>query len=448
MTLAHTEIGTGLAKAADEQPKAFLLPLWRDLVKGAGFESFAEAARKRHQLTYLTIDTTGACDLKCTGMCYYNPEISLRRPFAPESALRDAIREASVDLSMKVLAFAGKEPFLNPDRLFSLLKSAGTGDQRAFITGIVTNGRHIHRHHERLRMAAGEGWLDYIDISIDTADEQQHDSFRGLKGTHRLALEAVQWVRSELETVRPTVVSVLRWDNSQGILDLISKLSQSITYYQIQPIQPPPYSSIPPLNATRIIDFVASLKNLLAGPLNGCGLNVSIELLGIYLVEAVTAGLFRWSDIREDDNQTLYVEMNVGGNALVITCEVFPLQAWRLARIAYTGAYLAHMHFLQAPDPDRYAVGFLGQEQIGTLFDRAMAPESPFERLLESRQVHDCHMRPCWSNCFGGWNGAENAILEKGRKLSAQPRLCDKTSNDFVILQSSPIFTQQPPCAG
>ena len=147
------------------------------------------------------------------------------------------------------------------------------------------------------------------------------------------------------------------------------------------------------------------------------------------------SGFFNWDQIREDSNSTLYVDCEVGGNTLTITCELFPLQAWRLARITYTGAYLAHMHFLQAPDPDRFATGNLGTESIGSLFDRAMDPSSFFGQIVLSRASHECLGRPCWLNCFGGWNGAENAFLEKGRKVSEQPRLCTKGSEDLIRLE-------------
>lgn len=431
----------GLSLAAAADPDSFLLPLWAGLVENtATFEDFLAAVRTRRQLTYLTIDTTGACDLKCTGMCYYNPDISLQRPLVSETHLVQAIHQAATDLSLHLLAFAGKEPFLNHARLFSLMTEAGSIPNREFSIGIVTNGRHIARHADRLLMASADGCLDYVDVSIDTANASEHDLFRGLDGTHDRAVSAVRWLNAELPNVRTTVVSVLRWDNQQGILDLIQALAARNTNYQIQPIQPPPYSTIQPLPAVHITRFLTALVEALSGPLAGAKIHISIELLGIYLLEAVQAGFFRWADLREDENSTLYVERSIGGNTLIITCELFPLQAWRLARITYTGAYLAHMHFLQSPDPDKFAVGYLGHETISTLFDRAMEPSSHFGQVLQSRSGHDCIGRPCWQNCFGGWNGAENAFVEKGRKLSEQPRLCTKVSEDFIRLEAEASY--------
>ena len=437
MAMRTEALRAQLSRAAAARPDSFLLSLWVSLLAGtATFDDFLQGVRKQRQLTYLTIDTTGACDLTCAQMCYYHPDISLRKKLVPESVLTDAIRQAAAELSMRVLAFAGKEPFLNPERLFSLLKFAGAVPERDFVIGLVTNGRHVARHAERLRKAAEEGCLDYADVSIDTASADEHDRFRGIAGTHRLATDAVKWLNKELQNVRTTVVSVLRWENQQGILDLIQSLAAQNVHYQIQPIQPPPYSTIRPLSADFIVGFLRRLTDTLSGPLHGAGIRVAIELLGIYLLEAVQAGMFDWSDLREDENQALYVEQLVGGNTLIITCELFPLQAWRLARITYNGAYLAHMHFLQSPDPDQFAVGFLGEESIGTLFDRATGTGSHFARILQSRTDHDCMSRPCWWNCFGGWNGAENAFLELGPRLSKQPRLCTKTEENFVRLES------------
>jgi MoaA/NifB/PqqE/SkfB family radical SAM enzyme len=431
----------GLSAAAACSPEAFLLPLWVGLVRGTtSFEDFLAAVRARRQLTFLTIDTTGACDLKCSEMCYYNPRIRLNKPLISESLLVDAIRQAADDLSLHVLAFAGKEPFLNPTRLFSLIQKAGSLTPRDFATGIVTNGRHVVTHAARLHEASAAGHLDYIDISIDTANALEHDDFRGLRGTHQRAIQAVQWLNTELPNVRTTVVSVLRWDNGQGILDLVQNLSPLNRFYQIQPIQPPPYSSIPPLTAEYVVRFLSDLEGQLDGPLSDAGISVSIELLGIYLLEAAEAGFLRWDQIREDQNCNLYIQREIGKNTLTITCELFPLQAWRLARITYSGAYLAHMHFLQSPDPDAFATGNLNSESIGELFDRSMAPESYFAQIVSSRAAHDCRGRPCWANCFGGWNGAENALLENRRKLSDQPRLCTKGEEDLKRLQALKLY--------
>lgn len=428
----------GLRQAAIRNPSAFVLPYWAGLADGTfQFEDFVAATRARRSLSYLTIDTTGACDLKCAGMCYYNPAIPLNRGTVAEPALLEVIQEAARDLDMRVLAFAGKEPFLNAKRLFRLIAEAAQVPDRPFLIGIVSNGRHVAKHADALLRANDARQIDYIDISIDTADPHEHDLIRGVRGTHDRATTAVRWLNREMSNVRTSVVSVLRGHNDQGVLDLPKEFDGINTHYQIQPIQPPPGSPLPPLQVEYIVQFLGQLCENLAGPLANSGIHVSIELSGIYLLEVVTAGFFKWSELQEDTNCTVYAERTIGRNTLVMTCEVFPLQAWRLARITYTGAYLAHMHFLQSPDPDKFAVGFVDREPLGVLFDRAMAESSHFGHIARSREKHECSARPCWANCFGGWNGAENAFLENHQKLSAQPRLCTKAAEDFIRLEGS-----------
>lgn len=188
------DLCTGLEQCS-RQENSFLLPFWHGLITGTStFSDFLVAVRAKRQLTYLTIDTTGACDLKCSGMCYYNPAISLGRNPVEESLLRQAISQAATELSLRVLAFAGKEPFLNAPRLFSLAKHAGSVPSRTFAIGIVSNGRHISRYRQNLEELVSLRSLDYIDISIDSADAAEHDRLRGIDGTHKLAVDAVLWL--------------------------------------------------------------------------------------------------------------------------------------------------------------------------------------------------------------------------------------------------------------
>jgi len=396
------------------------------------FDEFGNWVEGRNELTFLTIDTTGSCDLTCNGMCYYHPEIDRRKEFVSEAALKQAITDSVKELNLRSLVFAGKEPFLNPRRLFSLLDFIGAREDRSFQTGVVTNGRHIQRFWKEIEALVARDRLDFIDISIDSGFAAQHDELRGVHGTFERAFAATQRLADYFPGVRLTIPSVLRTDNSEGILKLI-RLADHVKNFQVQPIQPPPFSSIRPLAAGFVIEFLRRLEEALHKELGGRGIEVSVELLGIYLMEAAQAGFFRWQDLREDAHGTVYTEREISGNRLVLTCETFPLQAWRLARITYEGAYLAHMHFLQTPNRNSFLVGYIQDQPITKLFKKALAPDGFFQQVIRSRLNHDCRVRPCWNNCFGGWNGAENAFLT-GQPLTQQPRLCPKTEIDFERL--------------
>jgi hypothetical protein len=432
-----------LRAASIAQPESGLLGWWAQLAEGTPgcWEGFRDYVRGRRVLNYLTLDTTGACDLTCAQMCYYNPAIDLQHREIDQAPIEKAIADAVEHLGLQTLVFAGKEPFLNPRRLFGLLSFCGPTGQRSYRTGVITNGRHFERHWDSFSALAGRGCIDYLDISIDSADPAQHDLYRGVPGTWQKATSAAMRIRSDFPGIDLTIPSVLRKDNRQGILNLIEQSSPWCSLFQIQPIQPPPYSILPPLRAEYIVRFIDDLVDLLDTRLHGCGIRVSVELIGLYLLECQQHGFFAWDEIREDSNATLAAQAEVGGNQIVFQTEVFPLQAWKLARILYDGTYLAHMHFLQDANPRRLATGSLRELGIVELFERATGPGSYFDQIITSRAQHDCIRRPCWGNCFGLWNGAENSFVNN-MPLSSQPALCQKTTEDFTILQTSEPLQQ------
>jgi MoaA/NifB/PqqE/SkfB family radical SAM enzyme len=427
-------VAEGLKAAALSQPYSPVLHAWSALAAGdITFSEFGAWVERRDELTFLTIDTTGVCDLVCSNMCYYHPDIDRSKGFAPEDSLKQAIRDSVEHLNLRSLVFAGKEPFLNPRRLFNLLDYAGLEAERSFQTGVVTNGRYVRRFWREVETLVTGCRLDFIDVSIDSGYAAQHDEIRGVQGTFDLAFAATEQIAKSFPEVRLTIPSVLRADNGQGVIELIRLASYHARNFQIQPIQPPPYSGMRPLSADYVVDFLKALMVTLRDELGGRGIEISVELLGIYLMEAVEAGLFDWPDLREDEHGTIYVEAEIEGNRLLLTCDCLPLQAWRLARITYEGAYLAHMHFLQTADRTPFIVGYVQDEPITRLFKKALATGSHFRKVVDSRAEHNCRLRPCWNNCFGGWNGAETEFLT-GLPLNRQPRLCTKTENDFLRL--------------
>src|SRR3712207_1718101 len=119
-------VADGLRVAASSQPPSPVLMAWSALAnEDITFDEFGNWVEGRNELTFLTIDTTGSCDLTCNGMCYYHPEIDRRKEFVSEAALKQAITDSVKELNLRSLVFAGKEPFLNPRRLFSLLDFIG-----------------------------------------------------------------------------------------------------------------------------------------------------------------------------------------------------------------------------------------------------------------------------------------------------------------------------------
>jgi hypothetical protein len=422
----HFAILTGLQEALRWQPEAPMLESWLGLAAGTlTLEDFYRRILAKPQLTYLTVDVTGICDLTCPGACYYHPEIDPRKPMVSEDILKKAILEAEDTLGLQTLVLAGKEPFLNPKRLFSLLSFCGTIPNRRFSVGVITNGRHIARRWTEVKAMADTGSLDFLDISIDSGDSAQHDAIRGRIGTWDLAISALREASTHLPSVRVGISSVLREDNADGILKLLAIAAPYTSHFFIVPIQPPPFSSIRPLEVEKVMTFLQRLNASLRTLKQDKGLEITVSLPGLYVLEAVQAGLFEWQDLVESHHGMIYARTQIHNHTVLYACSIMPEQACRIARITYDGAYLGHLHFLQSRTPEAYAVGFLQQESILALYEKSISPGSRFHQLLLSRQRHECRDRPCWSNCFGGWTVADNAFLTQ-YPLESKPLLCPK----------------------
>jgi len=427
----------GLRAALEVQSDAPTLRAWLGLASGElSFDEYYNGELSRRWLPFLTVDTTGACDLVCRDMCYYHPKIVTTRKPAPETALRDAIRDTQRELGLKALVFSGKEPFLNAELLFALSEYAASIKKGDFVVGAVTNGRHVARHWDVLSSLAAKNGLDFLDISIDSGFAEQHDAIRGVEGTFARAFSAVEESAARLGGVRISVSSVLREDNAAGILELIRRAAGCTPYFNIQPIQPPPFAVTKPLSLSELFAFVRSLATCLESELAGRGLEILVALHGLYVHEAVRQGFFRWEDLRENADGQTYAIKQVSGNCIVFNAAVLPEYGWRQARITYTGAYLAYAHFLQTPDPEKFAIGYVQEEPILALYERAKQEGGHAHQLLQARRCHDCLGRPCWTSCFGGWTASENSILTN-HSLEAKPALCLKTAADFCEVKGT-----------
>ena len=437
-TLAPEQHG-GTPEANEAEPTSSYVRTWSDLAAGkVSFDEYYERLAAVDDLTCLTIDTTGACDLTCEGMCYYNPAIRITEREIALDVVTRAIEEAWKTLHMKTLVIAGKEPFLNPRRLFELVEFSGRLPGRDFAVALVTNGWHIQRHWGRISHAVEQGWLDSLDVSIDSGFPEQHDSIRGVAGTHALAIAAVRRTALELPTLRLSVGSVLRPDNREGILELIRRQSDVVHRFWLFPVQPPLFSVVRPLTPEFVVSFLLDVADFLAGEMSGAGLVVTVPVQGLYLAEAVNAGLISWRAIREDGLGSCVSSLRAGENLLNFQCCVLPEHAVKLARITYTGDYLAQAHFLQMPDPRARAIGNISERSISDLYRTSKLPGSTFHGIVTSRASHECAREACWTTCFGGWSVAEQSLVD-GTPLGRRPRLCRKNQSDLVSITGATL---------
>jgi len=126
---------------------------------------------------------TWACNLRCKH-CYASAG---PRPRPSELTTEEALRTVRklADAGVTIIAFSGGEPLMRKD-IFEVL---GVARDYGIYTALATNGTLITREvARRLR----ELDICYVEISVDGANPETHDAFRGVPGDFAAALRGVR----------------------------------------------------------------------------------------------------------------------------------------------------------------------------------------------------------------------------------------------------------------
>jgi len=133
-------------------------------------------------------ETTKACNLTCRH-CRAVPqralgpmELTTRRAF-------DLIDDIA-KVARPVMVLSGGEPLFRPD-LFDI---GAYGVESGFRMALATNGTLVNA---RVAARIADAGFSRVAISLDGARPETHDAFRGLPGSHRLALRGLKNLRAE-----------------------------------------------------------------------------------------------------------------------------------------------------------------------------------------------------------------------------------------------------------
>lgn len=178
-----------------------------------------------HRLENVSLETTRHCNLHCRH-CYSDAGTSLQDELTAEElkALIDQLSETGV-LSV---TFTGGEPLLHP-HLFELMEYARKKPLTVFL---FTNGTLIT---PEIVQKLKELPILWVSISIDGADPETHDTFRGQEGAFLKTVRAVTLLREAGIDVHAHVsVTKLNYQKMWQILCLIRDLR--INEFKILPI--------------------------------------------------------------------------------------------------------------------------------------------------------------------------------------------------------------------
>ncbi|WP_299978271.1 12,18-didecarboxysiroheme deacetylase [Desulfobacula sp.] len=125
---------------------------------------------------------TRRCNLKCVHCYARSEDISYDNELTHEQSI--AMIDDLASFGVPVLLFSGGEPTVHP-RLVEYAQYAVSKGMRAVIS---TNGTLITKEKAKIFKEIG---LSYVGISLDGLEET-HDKFRGVKGSYKKAMAAIE----------------------------------------------------------------------------------------------------------------------------------------------------------------------------------------------------------------------------------------------------------------
>src|SRR5215471_4518098 len=155
-------------------------------------------------------ETTKACNLSCQH-CRAVPQRRLGPSELTTSGALDLIDDIAT-VAKPVMVLSGGEPLFRPD-LFDI---GAYGVETGFRMALATNGTLVTR---AIAAKIADTGFSRVAVSLDGARPLTHDAFRGLPGSHRLALQGLRNLRDEGVSVQ--INSTIAKHNVHELPDLL-----------------------------------------------------------------------------------------------------------------------------------------------------------------------------------------------------------------------------------
>ena len=160
-------------------------------------------------------DITYACNLKCKH-CYANAGKSLEDELTTEQAKQTIDKLDHV--SVPIVAFSGGEPLVRKD-IFELTNYAS---EKGIYVALATNGTLVTKDKARKIKEAG---VRFVQISLDGASPETHDSFRGIDGMYEKTIQGIKNCVDEGFFVNvATTATQYNYKEISNIIDLCEEL--------------------------------------------------------------------------------------------------------------------------------------------------------------------------------------------------------------------------------
>jgi radical SAM protein with 4Fe4S-binding SPASM domain len=174
-------------------------------------------------------ETTKACNLSCRH-CRAVPTRAVG-PTELTTARAFDLMDGIAAVAKPVFVLSGGEPLFRPD-LFDI---AEYGVQSGFRMALATNGTLVT---ERVAAKIADAGFSRVAISLDGARAETHDAFRGVPGSHALALRGVRHLRAEGVSVQiNSTIARHNVDELPALLDLaLAEGADALHLFMLVPV--------------------------------------------------------------------------------------------------------------------------------------------------------------------------------------------------------------------
>ena len=172
-------------------------------------------------------DFTHKCNLNCKH-CYSNSGKAMEEELNTKEAIE--VVNQLADFGVTALAFSGGEPLSRSD-FFEVAQHAV---KRGLYVSVATNGTLLTKENVRKLKKTK---INYVEISVDGATAQSHDSFRGVSGAFDNAIKGLQnCVEEDLCACIATTATKKNLKEIPAIIDLAEQIgAERFTYFNFVP---------------------------------------------------------------------------------------------------------------------------------------------------------------------------------------------------------------------
>ena len=172
-------------------------------------------------------DFTHKCNLNCRH-CYSNSGLESGQELSTKEAVN--VVDQLADFGVTALAFSGGEPLSRID----FFEVASHAVKRGLYVSVATNGTLLTKANVKKLKEAG---INYVEVSIDGATAQTHDSFRGIPSAFERAIVGLKnCVEEDLCACIATTATKSNIAEMPDILDLAERIgAERFTYFNFVP---------------------------------------------------------------------------------------------------------------------------------------------------------------------------------------------------------------------